>query len=251
MTNWVYVGTSELPGRTFLKPQYLADGPAQQLILALNRFEEQHGYRLTVNEGKRSRADQKLLRDEYDAYIARGKTPPYAALAAACYTSTHDEVNYGNAFDLGGPGGRVLTDAEQAAFYAIGKPLGLVQTGLGFAVKEIWHGNAYLARATEKAPVGITPTSPNGASTGEQLGAIMANADAFTIYNHPSVARHFIAGAGTYRAFGDQFKQDTGIDPQDIINRLTADGVVQKTVDALTYDQLNVVYASLAGQKAA
>jgi hypothetical protein len=90
--------------------------------------------RLTVNEGRRSRALQKQYRIAYE----QGRGP----LAAVLYTSRHDEVNHGNAADLGGPNGEALNAAERAAISKYGPTFGVHFTGLGFTPPEPWHVEA-------------------------------------------------------------------------------------------------------------
>lgn len=161
----VIVGTSELPGRTYGKPQTMSNVQAGwNLIAALAELERDFGITVTVNEGDRQRPDQLALRAAYIAFInGRG---PWAPLAAFCvdppkpgtYTSTHDPFNYGNAADLGGAGGTVISDAAVALLDAdhpdgrIGKKYGLVQTGKRFSSFEKWHFNIYPDRAQVLAP---------------------------------------------------------------------------------------------------
>lgn len=132
MTAWAQVGISELPGRTFGKPQYIDARYAPQLLALIEWIATLPGCRrLTVNEGRRSRADQDLVWAEW----LRDRR----VLAAPPYTSRHDEVNHGTAADLGGPGGDVLNDAEIAALETYGPDFGVEFTGLGFIPREPWH----------------------------------------------------------------------------------------------------------------
>ncbi len=162
----VIVGTSELPGRTYGKQQAMSNMQAGwNLIAALGELKRDFGIVVTVNEADRSREDQLALRIAYLVYLAHGT--PWAALAAYCsedprpdgtFTSTHDPRNYGNAADLGGPGGTVISDAAVALLDAdhpdgrIGKKYGLVQTGKRFSSFEKWHFNIYPNQAQVLAP---------------------------------------------------------------------------------------------------
>jgi hypothetical protein len=165
MTTWIYVGTSRLAGRTFGLPQYLAGQAGWQLIGIFNEFEAIRGYRPTVNEGKRSRADQALLRAAYEHYVRYGT--PWAALAAALYFSTHDEENHGNAADIGGPDGEPLSEDDHALLIEIGAKYGLVWTGRWFSTQEWWHFNVYPEQASVLVAAGtqITGTAPDPADT--------------------------------------------------------------------------------------
>ncbi|MBF4597169.1 hypothetical protein ITJ50_00955 [Curtobacterium sp. VKM Ac-2889] len=159
----VIVGTSELPGRTFGKPQVMSNVQAGwNLIAALAELRRDHGLIVTVNEADRSREDQIGVRQDYIGFLNGG---PWAPLAAFCtwgpppqFTSTHDPLNYGNAADLGGPGGAVISDRARDLLDGnhpdgvIGRKYGLRNTGWNFSRREIWHFNIYPDRAQVLAP---------------------------------------------------------------------------------------------------
>lgn len=164
----VPVGVSELPGRTFGKIQFMSDVQAgYNLLAALRELREQHGEIVTVNEADRQRPDQIFMQDQY---LHHG-----GALAAFCtwgpppkFTSTHDPINYGNAGDLGGPGGTVISDNARELLDGnhprgvIGRKYGLFNTGWNFIRRERWHFNIYTWRALVLAPA-TTPAAPKPA----------------------------------------------------------------------------------------
>lgn len=86
--------------------------------------------------------------------------------------------------------------------------------------------------------------------TAALLEATMANSDAYTLYHRPT-GQYFLAGAGKYLAVGAEFTKNTGLDGAVVVGDLSKDGVQVKELDAPTYDQLNVIYAALAGTTAA
>jgi hypothetical protein len=101
-------------------------------------FRAKFGVALAVTEGTRSRPRQLQLWNEYQAYLARGSTPPYAALAAVPYTSRHDEVTHGNAVDLGS--GIAQLDSVRSIWARTNGPkFGVVCTGINFRPQEPWH----------------------------------------------------------------------------------------------------------------
>lgn len=113
---------------------------------------------LSVNEGVRSRARQKDLRDDWEDYRYRGGA--WAALAAVLYTSSHDESK-GDAVDFGVTNAdgtnRALTMSEHAWVVSRGRKRGLVWTGKDFRpTPESWHFNWYPGIAT-LAPIDFTP----------------------------------------------------------------------------------------------
>lgn len=137
--------------------QFIEASAARQVNLLLDFVGTLTGcYRPTVNEGNRSRARQRKVYADYRA--GRG------ALAAVPYTSTHDEVVANNAVDLGGPNGEVLSAPVLAALRKYGPAYGVFPTGMSFSRPELWHFNAYPARAiitsagTSITPIPLTPT---------------------------------------------------------------------------------------------
>ena len=124
------------------------------------------GDRLSVNEAIRERPRQKQLRDAWDAYVARGKRPPVASLAAVVYTSTHDPSR-ANALDFGitmaNGKNRAMTTAEAQWVHDNGPRRGIRWTGRDFRPQESWHHNAgYPATVAPipDAPVIDTTTTP-------------------------------------------------------------------------------------------
>jgi hypothetical protein len=151
----IVVGTSEydnLAGKT----QY-AEMRAGLQLLALLAFIAPMlgGYRITINEARRSRADQDKFWNAYLRFLAGG---PWAAVAAKPYLSKHDS---GLAFDLGGPLGRVISDAAHALLVKYGPAYGIHWIGKNFGEK--WHfeyvpGTAkIIAGALAPAASNITP----------------------------------------------------------------------------------------------
>jgi hypothetical protein len=164
----IEVGKSELAGRTFGVMQTMERGAGLQVIGFMNEVERLTGYRLTVNEGRRSRADQRLVWNAYALYLAgRG---PWAPKAAVCYTSIHDEINHGNAVDFGGPGGAVIPANVHAVMVSLAGKFGVVWTGAGF--NEWWHFEASRSNATYKVPEGTSRTGSVGADSGSIPGTI-------------------------------------------------------------------------------
>src|SRR6185312_845329 len=87
-------------------PRLLAFAKASHAVL---------GIRLDDTEASRSRPRQLALWNAWQAYLARGKRPPWAALAARPYTSIHDAVKHGNAADFGSGVQTFATPAHQWA----------------------------------------------------------------------------------------------------------------------------------------
>lgn len=206
------------------------------------------GAALSVNEGNRSKARQRYMRAKYEAY--RDGKGPWAALAAVLYTSTHDESR-GNGIDFGvtmrDGRNRALTPTEHAWLVNRGRLRGVVWTGVDFG--ESWHFNGYDGRAV------LSPSSTGQVVITDnikKLEAIVANADSFTTYtNSDEPGRHFVAGAGKYMAIGSALTAETGLDGADVIRALEADGVKGKSFPVGTYNALNVIYATVAGERAA
>lgn len=158
------VGRSELPGRTMGVQQTMERGAGLQVIGFMNEIERLTGYRLTVNEGRRSRPDQRLVWNAYALYLAgRG---PWAPKAALCYTSIHDEILHGNAVDFGGPGGEVIPADVHAVMVQLAEKYGVYWTGQSFG--EWWHFEVNRSRArvqvregTTRIGAGAAPADPS------------------------------------------------------------------------------------------
>lgn len=137
MTVWKSVGVSRYRGDVFGVEQFMEAGAARQVLALIAFIATLPGCRrLTVNEGRRTRARQKTLRARFEAFLRGG---PWAPLAAVLYTSRHDEVKHGNAGDLGGPDGEALNAAEIAALKRYGLDFGVEFVGLTFNPPEPWH----------------------------------------------------------------------------------------------------------------
>jgi hypothetical protein len=134
----------------FGKVQYVTDEAAAAQVRSLiwefaqTPFAED-GDRLSVNEAVRERPRQRQLRDDWDAYVARGYRPPVASLAARCYLSTHDYTR-GSGLDFGitmaNGKNRAMTAAEAQWVHDNGPRRGIRWTGRDFRPQESWHHNA-------------------------------------------------------------------------------------------------------------
>ena len=137
MTIWKSVGVSRYRGDVFGVEQFMEAGAARQVLALIAFIATLPGCRrLTVNEGRRTRARQRTLRARFEAFLRGG---PWAPLAAVLYTSRHDEEKHGNAGDLGGPNGEALNAAEIAAIKKYGPDFGVHFVGLTFTPPEPWH----------------------------------------------------------------------------------------------------------------
>lgn len=99
---------------------------------------------LSVNEGVRPRRDQEIKRAAWEAFVRGG---PWAPLAAALYTSTHDESK-GSGLDFGitlpdGSNRALESDPEAHAWVVSrGRQRGIRHTGADFRpTPESWHFN--------------------------------------------------------------------------------------------------------------
>lgn len=164
MTTWASVGKSQFGDLRGVE-QHMEIRAAGQVLALIAFIATLPGCRrLTVNEGRRTRARQRILRAAWEAFRRGG---PWAALAAVLYTSRHDEVNHGNAADLGGPDGEALNAAERAAIAKWGPSFGVHFTGLGFDPPEPWHvegdmvtpvpGWGAVTPASSSTPIPIDP----------------------------------------------------------------------------------------------
>jgi len=137
MTVWKSVGISRYRGDVLGVEQFMEEAAARQVLALIAFIATLPGCRsLTVNEGRRTRARQRTLRARWEAFVRGG---PWAPLAAVLYLSRHDEVNHGNAADLGGPNGEALNAAEIAAIKKYGPDFGVDFVGLTFDPPEPWH----------------------------------------------------------------------------------------------------------------
>jgi hypothetical protein len=149
----IFVGNSEYDNLTG-KPQYAEERAGLQLLALLAYIAPMlGGYRITINEARRSRADQDKFWNAYVRFLAGG---PWAAVAAKPYRSKHDS---GLAFDLGGPNGRVITDAAHALLVKYGPAYGIHWIGKNFGEK--WHfeyvpGTASILASSAPAAGNIT-----------------------------------------------------------------------------------------------
>lgn len=131
--------------------QFVSHPDDARLLMALFDFVATlpNCYRPTVNEGNRSRPRQLLVYEE----SKRG-----GPLAATPFNSTHDEIKIGNAVDLGGPNGEVLSAPVLAALRKHGPDYGVFPTGMSFGRPELWHWNIYRTKAVIR-PSAITTSS--------------------------------------------------------------------------------------------
>lgn len=157
----INVGVSELPGRTDGVMQKMSNVQAGlNLRAAISELRLDYDEIVTVNEADRSRPDQQLMFQQM---------PITGILAAKPFTSTHDPENYGNAADLGGPGGAVLGGTRAHRLLdgnhpdgVVGRKWGIYNTGAGFWKPESWHFNIFPARAQRLATLAdSTPGKPD------------------------------------------------------------------------------------------
>lgn len=176
MTVWISVGFSHY-GQLRGVEQFMQVYAGRRILHLIDLIAKEPGCRrLTVNEGRRSRARQRQYRKAYLDYLAgRG---PYAPLAAALYFSRHDEVNHGNAADLGGPDGSAINAAEQAAIRKFANVVGILYTGPSFSPPELWHVEAltspysYTSTAAADKPRPVPTVTPaHQTSNGDDMFA--------------------------------------------------------------------------------
>jgi hypothetical protein len=136
VTTWASVGKSRFGDLRGVE-QFMEIRAAGQVLSLIAFIATLPGCRrLTINEGRRTRPRQSLLRRAYEAHLRGG---PWAPLAAVEFTSRHDEIKHGNAADLGGPNGEALNAAERAAISKYGPAFGVHFVGLTFDPPEPWH----------------------------------------------------------------------------------------------------------------
>lgn len=133
----IFVGNSEY-GALRGKPQYSEHRAGLQLlaVLAIVNPQLPADERVTINEATRPRASQSAF---WNDYVRRGAPP--AVVAARPFRSKHDGGgnDESRAFDLGGPGGSVISDRAHALIKAVGADYGIHHTGAGFRPAEKWH----------------------------------------------------------------------------------------------------------------
>lgn len=152
------MGRSELPGRTLGVMQTMERSAGLQVLAFMAVVFALTKYRLTVNEGRRSRRDQTLVWNAWVLYQAgRG---PWAPRAAAPFTSIHDETLHGNAVDFGGPGGQVIPASVHAVMVSLASRFGVIWTGARF--NEWWHFEVDRDSATEKVTAPPAAPAPAG-----------------------------------------------------------------------------------------
>lgn len=131
---WFSVGLSSYPDlkgqEQFTNSQRIAD-QFWSLATEMQAFLPK-GWRLSVNEARRSRARQIYLWDNRKAL---------GIVVANPYTSRHDEVTHGNALDIGmthGDGSNsTLPDAAWNELHTRAEKRGFTWTGRNFG--EVWH----------------------------------------------------------------------------------------------------------------
>lgn len=150
----IFVGNSEFQTLRG-KPQYSEYRAGLQLlaVLAIVNPQLPANERITVNEATRPRASQQAFWNDYQ----RRGAPP-AVVAARPFTSKHDGGgnDESRAFDLGGPGGSVITNRAHALFKATALAYGIHHTGAGFRPVEKWHFEYVPGTATKLASEGPT-----------------------------------------------------------------------------------------------
>lgn len=146
----IFVGKSEysnLKGQN----QYAQERAGLQMLALLAFLLPMlNGYRITINEARRPRPAQLAFWNAYQRFLRYGK--PWAAVAAAPYTSKHDS---GLAFDLGGAGGAVIADWVHALLVKYGPAYGIHWIGKNFGEK--WHFEYVPGTAKILAGIGPTP----------------------------------------------------------------------------------------------
>jgi hypothetical protein len=134
----IFVGVSEF-GSLRGTQQFMEERAGLQFlaVLAIVNPQLPASERITFNEAERPRASQSAF---WNDYIRRGAPP--AVVAARPFTSKHDGGPNGEsarAGDMGGPGGRVISDRAHALFKAVGAEYGIHHTGASFRPVEKWH----------------------------------------------------------------------------------------------------------------
>jgi len=151
----IFVGVSEY-GSLRGVHQYAEERAGLQLlaVLAIVNPQLPANERVTINEAQRPRASQSAF---WNDYVRRGAPP--AVVAARPFTSKHDggpNDDQGRAFDLGGPGGSVISDRAHALVKAVGAEYGIHHTGAGFNPREKWHFEYVPGTARKLASAGPT-----------------------------------------------------------------------------------------------
>ena len=192
-------GISSAPGLVGVRQRI--DSRALPNLLAFARgFHAAGNGRLEINEGARSRPRQDMLWDNWEAYLARGKRPPVAALAAFPYTSIHDEVEHGNAIDFGSGIGTSTTAASVWA-HKHGPEYGVRGTGVTFSVKEWWHFDIDKSSTASSSSTPISADDPRPL-TQEELDEMAATKGAALVRDmvrdgNPDIFRALVFPDGT------------------------------------------------------
>jgi len=151
----IFVGNSEF-GTLRGTPQYSEQRAGLQLlaVLAIVNPQLPASERVTINEATRPRASQSAF---WNDYVRRGAPP--AVVAARPFRSKHDGGgnDESRAFDLGGPGGSVISDRAHALVKGVGAEYGIHHTGAGFRPAEKWHFEYVPGTARKLASAGPTP----------------------------------------------------------------------------------------------
>ena len=147
----IFVGVSEYRNLAG-KSQYSEERAGLQLLATLAEVRAE-GYTVTINEADRPRPDQTAF---WNDMVRRGAPP--AVVAARPFTSKHDGKGRGEslAFDLGGPGGSVISNAAHASVKRNGAKYGIHHIGAGFNPPEKWHFEYVPGTATKMASAGPT-----------------------------------------------------------------------------------------------
>lgn len=150
----IFVGVSQYAGLRG-KSQYseLRAGLQIIMVLALVNAQLPKSEWVYINEATRSRADQTFY---WNDYVRRGAPP--AVVAARPFRSKHDggAGDESRAFDLGGPGGSVITARAHALVVSVGAPYGIHWIGKNFRPRELWHFEYVPGTATLLASDGPT-----------------------------------------------------------------------------------------------
>jgi hypothetical protein len=246
MTTWASVGKSRYGALRGVE-QFMEIRAAGQVLSLIEFIATLPGCRrMTVNEGRRSRALQKQYRVAYE----QGRGP----LAAVLYTSRHDEVNNGNAADLGGPNGEALNWAERVAISEWGPSFGVHFTGLGFSPPEPWHVEGDMRTpvpewgkvtpATDAAPIPIPEPDPEDtmfiAYHTDPRGSInLTGTDGATVEVKPGQQYLWTGDKFVHIWDGDAYAAG--------IQKLADQGIV-KTVVYGSYDGFGVIWQLLSGR---
>lgn len=151
----IFVGVSQY-GALRGKAQYSEERAGLQIlaVLAIVNAQLPADERVYINEAQRPRAEQLSF---WNDMVRRGAPP--AVVAARPFSSKHDggpNDDQGRAFDLGGPGGAVITNRAHALVKSVGAEYGIHHTGAGFRPAEKWHFEYVPGTARKLASAGPT-----------------------------------------------------------------------------------------------